>query len=153
VSDVEISASHMGRWKRVVGIVLVFTSVASAVGCLMFFVEWVVSGLSNERIYVSLGRLPAVAWQAVLVTGMIGLPIAFAVGVLFALMAVLMGLRQLWYALLAAMIVLLLSGFLPAMVPVWRMDSFFLTHILVYLTVPSIVSWLVLRRWTSLLQS
>jgi hypothetical protein len=143
VTDVEISASHMGRWKRVVGIVLVVTFVASAVGCLMFFVEWVVSGLSNERIHVSLGRLPAVAWQAVSATGMVGLPVAFATGVLFAL----------WYAILAAIIVLMLSQFLPAMIPVWQMEPFWLTHILIYLAVPSIVSWLILRRWTSLLQS
>ena len=152
MSVMETNVSRAARWKRIAVLALTFTLIASATGYLMFFAEWIVEGLSNERYHVSLRRLPEVALQAALATCIIGLPIAFAVGVLFALMAVLMGLRQPWYAILAAIIVLMLAQFLPAMTPVWQMDSFFLTHILVYLAVPSIVSWLVLWRWTSLLQ-
>jgi hypothetical protein len=153
VSEIATNGSRAAQWKRIAVLTLAFTLIASAVGYLMFFAEWIVEGLSNQRYHIALGRIPEAAWQAALATCMVGLPVAFATGVLFALMAVLMGLRQLWYALFAAIIVLMLSQFLPAMIPVWQMEPFWLMHILTYLAVPSIVSWVILRRWTLLLQS
>jgi hypothetical protein len=148
----ETSASRVAQWKGIAVLALAFTLIASVVGYFIFLAEWIIEGLSNERYHVALDRVPEVAWQAAMATCIIGLPIALAVGVLFALMAVLLGLRQLWYAILAAIIVLMLSGFLPAMSPVWQIEPFFLMHVLAYLTVPSIVSWAILRRWSSLLQ-
>ena len=153
MSELGDSASPWRRWNRVAALSLAFTLIASAVGCCMFFAEWIVTGLSNSRYHVSIGSLPMVAGQAVMATGIIGVPIALATGVIFALMAELMGLRQMWCAVLATMIVLMFAQFLPAMIFVWQMETYWLMHILVYLILPAIVSWLILHRWTVLLRA
>ena len=119
----------------------------------MFVAEWITTGLSNERYRASIDSFPSVAWQAAVMTGMIGLPVAFATSLIFALIGELTGFRQLWYAVLASMIVLLLSQFFPALTIVWTDDISWVIHILAYLILPSIVTWLILHRWTALLRS
>lgn len=141
------------RIKNILRILLIFAIAASVVGCVMFLVEWIVTGLFNHRYQVSLDLLPTIVWQAIVMTFMIGVPCALATGLFFALLVEFAGLRQIGFALAAAMLTLALAHLLPAVgPPIWQWDAFLSLHVLAYLVVPTIVAWLVLRYWTARLR-
>jgi hypothetical protein len=141
------------RVKNILSILLIFATTASVVGCVMFLAEWILTGLSNPRYHISLSELPGTIWQAVVATFMIGVPCALATGLFFALLVEFAGLRQMGFALVAAMLTLALSHLLPAFgFPIWQWEAFLSLHVLGYLVVPTIVAWLVLRYWTVRLQ-
>jgi hypothetical protein len=148
-----VSAQHAQRSKNFLSIVLIFATIASVVGCVMFLAEWILTGLSNPQYYVSLDGLLSTIWQAIVATFVLGVPCALITGLFFALMVEFAGLHQMVFALVAAMLTLALAHLLPAFGgPIWHWEAFLSLHVLVYLVVPTIMAWLVLRYWTARFQ-
>ena len=138
-----------GRLSRISRTTLLFTVVAPLIGALMLFVETVAIGYSNSRDFSSLSRWPDLFRQSMIVGLQIGAPYAFLTGVVFGLLAEFARARQLWWALGVALLPLTFAHWLLPVLgdPIWAWGTLWLTHVVIYIAVPTTVCWMIWRRW------
>ena len=132
-------------------IVVLWTLAAPTIGALMLFLELIALGWFNSRYAVAPAGLPKLAGQVVYMACMVGGPVAFVTGVLFASFVGFAKWRALWAAILASLIpVVVAHHVIPAIGdPIWKWDSFWASHVAAYAAIPSAACWLIWRRWPS----